>query len=261
MSYSLKLIDLKTDSYETTFGTCDLCMGTGVHTEEHMIFETSEGKTIDMETGFWDWGDYFYILTVDNTADFAHWLSTQEFEGDAPQDESDLHDVIRDIEDMYNDERESEKYEIMGYPIYNIELSIEVDSYEEVYEEEPVEDIFLNCILDTKGIEDVEGEGHIILFCGYNKNDEKMPYTTQIYGEGFAAKNVNDVFLVVQNLIEETYHYTENDDKSFKEICIWWEGKEKGKTLLLEENDVKEYAKLDKKDRHDFLSKRLTSNN
>lgn len=44
MSYSLKLIDLKTDSYETIFGTCDLCMGTGVHIEEHMIFETSEEK-------------------------------------------------------------------------------------------------------------------------------------------------------------------------------------------------------------------------
>jgi len=260
MSYSLKLIDLKTKSYETTFGTCDLCMGTGVHTEEHMIFETSEGKTIDMETGFWNWGDYFYILTVDNTADFAHWLSTQEFEGDAPQDESDLHDVIRDIEDMYNDARESEKYESMGYPIYNIELSIEVDSYEGVYEEDPIENNFLNCILDTKGIEDVEGEGHISLFCGYNKNDEKMPYTTQIYGEGFAAKNVNDVFLVAQNLIEETCRYTENDDKSFKEICIWWEEKKKGKTLLLEENDVKEYAKLDKKDHYDFLSKKLTSN-
>lgn len=94
MTYTLKLTDFYSDSYETDFGTCDLCMSTGIHEEEHFVFETSDGTVIDMENGYWSWGDYYTLLYIDNTADFAHWLSKQEFDGEAPKTEEELQSVI-----------------------------------------------------------------------------------------------------------------------------------------------------------------------
>lgn len=258
MSYSLKLIDLKTKSYETTFGTCDLCMGTGVHTEEHMIFETSEGKTIDMETGFWNWGDYFYILTVDNTADFAHWLSTQEFEGDAPQDESDLQDAIRDIEDMYNNARESEKYENMGYPIYNIELSITMNFYEELHCDGPIEDDYLFTLLDVEGVDDVEGYGYINSFWGKNKDSKEYNHSIELYGDDFAAKNTHALFDAVKELSNKSHHYTESNTGEVEEITVWWEDSGNENNLILEEKDIEKLHHCENdNDVYDFLNKKL----
>lgn len=101
MTYSLKLIDFYTHSYEATFGTCDLCMGSGIHDEEHFVFETSKGNTIDMENGYWCWGDYFTLIYIDNTADFAHWLNSKKFDGEAPETEEELQEIIYNIVDEY----------------------------------------------------------------------------------------------------------------------------------------------------------------
>ena len=94
MTYKLKLTDFYSHSFETNFGTCDLCMSSGIHEEEHFVFETSKGVSIDMENGYWDWGVYYPILYIDNTADFAHWLNKQEFDGQAPETEEELQNVI-----------------------------------------------------------------------------------------------------------------------------------------------------------------------
>lgn len=98
---SAKVGVVHTHSYEATFGTCDLCMGSGIHDEEHFVFETSEGNTIDMENGFWKWGDYFNLVYIDNTADFAHWLNSKKFDGEAPETEEELQEIIYDIVSEY----------------------------------------------------------------------------------------------------------------------------------------------------------------
>lgn len=76
----VKLVDFKTNTYETTFGTCELCMGTGMATEESMKFEYDDGYTEWVDLYFWSWGDLMTIDEIDNTANFAHWLSKQELD-------------------------------------------------------------------------------------------------------------------------------------------------------------------------------------
>lgn len=97
MTYSLKLIDFYNRSFETTFGTCDLCMSTGIHNEEHFVFETSDNNIITMENGYWDYGNYYKLLTIDNTADFAYWLNNQKFDGNAPETEEELQEIFSNI--------------------------------------------------------------------------------------------------------------------------------------------------------------------
>lgn len=94
---SAKVGVVHTRSYETTFGTCDLCMSTGIHNEEHFVFETSDNNIITMENGYWDYGNYYKLLTIDNTADFAYWLNNQKFDGNVPETEEELQKIIPNI--------------------------------------------------------------------------------------------------------------------------------------------------------------------
>lgn len=156
MSYSLKLIDFKTNSYETTFGTCDLCMGTGMHTEEIFVFELPGGKIIEMENGFWDWGDYFDLVSIQNTADFAHWLSGEEFEGDPPADEYEMQNIIRDIEDKYDAYLMYQKHVVeRGLHVYGVDGHIEFsigDDYSESLNEKEMDAEFMDAIMSVDGV-------------------------------------------------------------------------------------------------------------
>lgn len=86
MTYTLKLVDFIANTYETEFGTCDLCMYTGQATDETFVFELGSGRRIEANNTYRDWGDHFTVIDVDNTADFAHWLSQQTFVGKEPED-------------------------------------------------------------------------------------------------------------------------------------------------------------------------------
>ena len=72
-----KLIDIKQETEEVEFGTCELCMYIGDLTTEHYVFEDENGKIITIEGGCWDWGDYIYYTYTDvNILDFAAYIST-----------------------------------------------------------------------------------------------------------------------------------------------------------------------------------------
>lgn len=77
-TYRVRLLDYNEYSEETTFGTCDLCMGTGTASNPTFTFEftdteTGEETVRDVEGYFWDWGDYFTV-DIYNVARFGDWL-------------------------------------------------------------------------------------------------------------------------------------------------------------------------------------------
>ena len=72
-----KLIDIKQETEEIEFGTCELCMYIGDLTTKHYVFEDETGKVITIEGGYWDWGSYSNYTYVDvNILDFAAYIST-----------------------------------------------------------------------------------------------------------------------------------------------------------------------------------------
>ena len=71
----LRLVDLRDgETTRTTFGTCEMCLYTSSHTPKFLVFDMN-GETREYETGFWDWGDYFVHLDIDNVAAFAKFIS------------------------------------------------------------------------------------------------------------------------------------------------------------------------------------------
>lgn len=256
MSYSLKLIDLKTDSYEATFGTCELCMGTGVHIEEHMIFETSEGKIIDMENGFWCWGDYFTLLDVDNTADFAYWLSTQEFEGDAPQDESDMQENITLIGDKYGIYCRECEAKNKGYEIFDIEFFIELQSDVEIAQDDILEDEYFSGVLDIDGVDELDNDGLVnSIIYPYSYREGGGGYTFQISGEGFTAKGKKELISLTKKLCSITRDYAENRFYPIEEMELWWVEDETNKRITLNSNEV--YLCCEKEDPTEFILKKM----
>lgn len=94
----IKLIDIERNGYETTFGTCELCMWDGYADETTYIFDI-DGERREVEGWVWDWGD-FSSIWIENTADFAHWLNQQPFPSDyVLKSYSDLDNLV----DRYND--------------------------------------------------------------------------------------------------------------------------------------------------------------
>ena len=72
-----KLIDIKQETEEVEFGTCELCMYIGGLTTEHYVFEDENGKIITIEGGCWNWGDYINYAYADiNILDFAAYISS-----------------------------------------------------------------------------------------------------------------------------------------------------------------------------------------
>lgn len=78
----IKLVDFDPgEPYETDFGSCELCMSTGIAQEPKFKFEYEDGTKEWVDGYFWSWGD-FWAVDIDNTAAFAGWLIKQDFRPD-----------------------------------------------------------------------------------------------------------------------------------------------------------------------------------
>lgn len=77
----LKLIDVKTDPQEEEMGTCELCFSTGYVDNPTFIFQTDEGKQIEVDGYYWDWGDYSEVW-IDNEIAFAEYVGKQVYPED-----------------------------------------------------------------------------------------------------------------------------------------------------------------------------------
>ena len=93
----IKLVDFDPgEPYETEFGTCELCMGTGEAQDPRFKFKYEDGSTEWVDGYFWYWGDQF-VVYVDNTAEFAGWLIEQDFKPDFRIKEyGDLQQIVDD---------------------------------------------------------------------------------------------------------------------------------------------------------------------
>ena len=77
-TYRVRLLDYNEYSKATTFGTCELCMGTGIANNPTFTFEFTDTETGEKEVrdinGYeWDWGDYNTVY-IDNVIAFGDWL-------------------------------------------------------------------------------------------------------------------------------------------------------------------------------------------
>lgn len=98
----INLIDHRSETYETEFGSCELCFHTGYATETQLKFRYEDGSTNWVDTFFWSWGDLFEI-PIYNLADFAHWVNEQDFnENYRIRDYSDLQELV----DNYEEDRD-----------------------------------------------------------------------------------------------------------------------------------------------------------
>lgn len=78
----IKLVDFDPgEPYEAEFGTCELCMSTGIAQEPRFKFEYEDGTTEWVDGYYWSWGDFFSV-ELDNSAAFAGWLFEQDFKPD-----------------------------------------------------------------------------------------------------------------------------------------------------------------------------------
>lgn len=75
----LKLVDIDINSYETEFGTCEVCMSVGEAHEPTYYFEKCDGTTFSIDGYYWSWGD---LVTIDigNVIDFASYINSLDFD-------------------------------------------------------------------------------------------------------------------------------------------------------------------------------------
>lgn len=95
-----KLIDVKNEIENVTFGTCELCMSVGTNYYDVLIFEDENGDQHEVEAGMWNWGDYFHIY-IENAIEFADWVKDQEI------DEELTPYVLQRLVNEYDEERET----------------------------------------------------------------------------------------------------------------------------------------------------------
>lgn len=77
-TYRVRLLDYNEYSEYTNFGTCELCMHSGLAENPTFTFEytdtdTGEKTVSDTEGYMWDWGDYFTVH-IYNVIAFGDWL-------------------------------------------------------------------------------------------------------------------------------------------------------------------------------------------
>ena len=77
----IKLIDVKTNIYETQFGTCELCFWVGDAVEPTFYFEKETGEKFEVDGYYWSWGDLEAIY-VDNVINLADYISRQYYDAD-----------------------------------------------------------------------------------------------------------------------------------------------------------------------------------
>lgn len=98
----LKLVDIDINSYETEFGTCELCMSVGYAYEPTYYFEKDDGMTFHIDGYYWSWGDLDYI-EVDNVIEFAAYINSLDFDENTDFNYSWLNSIV---EDYYNSKEE-----------------------------------------------------------------------------------------------------------------------------------------------------------
>lgn len=106
----VKLIDVKRDVEEETFGTCELCMSTGTAEYETFMFRDQDtGEEFSVDAWFWSWGDLFNIH-LENIPRFAAWIQEQDV--DPIRFESDsytwLQDLVIDFEEYLEELEDGE---------------------------------------------------------------------------------------------------------------------------------------------------------
>ena len=82
MTYRVRLLGYEERAQETTFGTCEICMHTGIADNPTYTFEftdtaTNEKEVRDVKGYMWDWGDYDTVY-VNNIIAFGDWLEDNE---------------------------------------------------------------------------------------------------------------------------------------------------------------------------------------
>ena len=99
---NVKLIDVRyEEEQDVEFGTCELCFYTGDLSQEYLIFQDNEGKTTEIETGQWSWGDYDIIYHFDNVVDFGSFINSKNIKT--------LEELEEKFDELY-EEYLSEKY-------------------------------------------------------------------------------------------------------------------------------------------------------
>lgn len=102
----INLIDKYSETYETTFGSCEMCFYTGRATETQLKFRYEDGTTEWVDTFLWSWGSLFEI-EIENLADFAHWLNEQDFDDNYRiREYSDLQELVHDYEKDWDETEE-----------------------------------------------------------------------------------------------------------------------------------------------------------
>ena len=71
----IKLTNLITKiEKDVTFGTCEICMSVHDHVYSEYEFKDDKGNELLIETGYWDWGDYISLYSVDNVGKLAQYF-------------------------------------------------------------------------------------------------------------------------------------------------------------------------------------------
>jgi hypothetical protein len=99
----IRLIDTFNEYEEETFGTCEICMSTGLVNYTTFVFEV-DGERREIEGWRWD-GAYLDEIYIENLADFAHWLSQREFPKDTELE------TFWDLQDLTNEYNYGEEEE------------------------------------------------------------------------------------------------------------------------------------------------------
>lgn len=74
----VRLVSLRSEVDEDAlFGTCDLCFHTGSQDIEFFVFENENEERHEIETGYWEWGDYVPYYHVDNIFNFADFIESK----------------------------------------------------------------------------------------------------------------------------------------------------------------------------------------
>lgn len=72
----IRLVDFKTErEWDVQFGTCELCFSSGILDRDFYVFEDENGERLDIECGYWDWGDYTIEYDVENVVNFGDFIN------------------------------------------------------------------------------------------------------------------------------------------------------------------------------------------
>lgn len=223
MSYTMKLVDFETETTIENFGTCELCMSTGELRREFFVFEVSDlededTKRITVENGEWDYGDYDRILYLDNSADFAHWISKQTFEGKAPKRDYEVQSLLHKVAvaGEYEHFIRGERYRDRGFNVRDISVSIVVTPSEnrDMIEDSSLADLLEDLVLESGVKEDPMSYSGMNSDVNFYKVEPYDRYSggsgyrhrtaLYIYSRSFVAENRDPIETLAKNMFDYT---------------------------------------------------------